>query len=102
IANSPQYGNNALIAPKAKVDDGLLDLVICNDASMLSSIGLIIRLFLHNIDQSPLVKTVRCKDLKIWQERNDASHLDGDPFELGKELHVKFNQTQTKFIRPSA
>lgn len=100
IANSPQYGNNALIAPKAKVDDGLLDLVICNDTTMLNSIGLIIRLFLHNIDQSPLVKTVRCKELTIRQERNDASHLDGDPFELGQELHFNVNPLSLKVIVP--
>lgn len=101
VANSPQYGNNALIAPNALVDDGMLDLVICNDTTMLNSLGLIIRLFLHNIHKSPLVKTVRCKELTIIQERNDPSHLDGDPFELGQKLHFTVNPLSLKVIVPN-
>ncbi|MCF8258582.1 MAG: diacylglycerol kinase family lipid kinase [Flavobacteriales bacterium] len=101
VANSPQYGNNALIAPKAKVDDGMLDLVICNDTTMLNSIGLIIRLFLHNIDQSPLVKTMQCRELTITQERNDTSHLDGDPFELGQIIRYAVKPLSLKVIVPN-
>jgi diacylglycerol kinase (ATP) len=100
VANSPQYGNNALIAPKAKVDDGMLDLVICNDTTMLNSIGLIIRLFLRNIDQSPLVKTMQCKELTITQERADPSHLDGDPFELGQTIRYEVKPMSLKVIVP--
>jgi diacylglycerol kinase (ATP) len=100
IANSPQYGNNALIAPNAKVDDGMLDLVICNDTTMINSLGLIIRLFLHNIDKSPLVDTVRCRQLTITQERNDSSHLDGDPFELGQVIRYEVRPMSLKVIVP--
>lgn len=100
VANSPQYGNNALIAPNALVDDGQLDLVICNNASMLNSIGLIIRLFLGNLHKSALVKTVRVTELTITQERNDAAHLDGDPFELGKVMHFTVNPLSLKVIVP--
>lgn len=100
IANSPQYGNNALIAPNAKVDDGMLDLVICNDTTMLNSLGLIIRLFLHNIHESPLVDTVRCRNLVITQERNDNSHLDGDPFELGQSVRYEVRPMSLNVIVP--
>lgn len=100
VANSPQYGNNALIAPEALIDDGMLDLVICHDTTILNSLGLIIRLFLRNIHKSPLVKTVRCRELTIVQERNDTSHLDGDPFELGQTLHFTVNPLSLKVIVP--
>jgi diacylglycerol kinase (ATP) len=102
VANSPQYGNNALIAPNALMDDGLLDLVICNDASMLNSIGLIFRLFLGNLHKSALVKTVQVKELVIIQERNDTAHLDGDPFELGNEMHFTVNPMSLQVIVPHA
>lgn len=100
VANSPQYGNNALIAPNALVDDGQLDLVIANDASMIQSIGLIFRLFLGNLHKSKLVKTMRFTELTITQDRDDAAHLDGDPFDLGKVMHFTVNPLSLKVIVP--
>jgi len=100
VANSPQYGNNALIAPNALMNDGQLDLVIAKDASLLQNIGLIIRLFLGNLHKSPLVKTMRFTELTITQERNDSAHLDGDPFDLGKVMHFTVNPLSLNVIVP--
>jgi diacylglycerol kinase (ATP) len=100
IANSPQYGNNALIAPNAVMDDGMLDLVVAKESTMVNNIGLIIRLFLGNLHKSPLVKTVRVRELTITQERDDTAHLDGDPFELGKVIRFTVNPMSLQVIVP--
>ena len=100
VANSPQYGNNALIAPNALMNDGQLDLVIAKDASLPRNIGLIIRLFLGNLHKSPLVKTMRFTELTITQERKDSAHLDGDPFDLGKVMHFTVNPLSLNVIVP--
>lgn len=44
-ANSAQYGNNALIAPDARIDDGLLDLTAVPPVTPLNALPLLTRLF---------------------------------------------------------
>src|SRR6185436_9867224 len=45
IANSAQFGNGARIAPGARVDDGLLDLVVIEERWRLATIAQLPRLF---------------------------------------------------------
>ena len=45
IANSAQFGNGALIAPGAKVDDGVLDLVVVEERSRFATVCHVPRLF---------------------------------------------------------
>ena len=45
LANGRQYGNGAVIAPHAKLDDGLLDLVLVGPLSALQVLGAVRRLF---------------------------------------------------------
>ncbi len=43
MANGNQFGNNVTIAPKARLDDGLLDIVIVKKASKLRMVLSVIR-----------------------------------------------------------
>lgn len=45
VANTAQYGNDARIAPQARVDDGLLDLTAVPPVGLLNALPLLIRLF---------------------------------------------------------
>ena len=45
IANGPQWGNGAIVAPGARLDDGLLDLVTVESPSRLQLIAAVPRLF---------------------------------------------------------
>jgi YegS/Rv2252/BmrU family lipid kinase len=100
LANSAQYGNDALVAPKAKVDDGQLDAVVVNKFPFYQFFVLFYRLFRGTLDQSPHIKTFKFKEMTITQERDDVAHLDGDPFELGKTLEIKINPKSLKVIVP--
>ena len=52
VANSDQYGNHARMAPGARVDDGLLDLVVVPPPGVAGAVALMARLFLGNFDRS--------------------------------------------------
>ena len=91
FANSGQYGNNAYIAPNAKIDDGLLDLCILRPFPKTSTLELGLRLFFKNIDQSPYLELLRVKKatLKRKGKRRITIHLDGEPMKTRATLKVK-------------
>lgn len=100
LANSSQYGNDALVAPKAKVDDGVLNAVVLNPMPFHHMLLNFYRLFQGTLHQSRFIKTFKFKEMTLVQERNDVAHLDGDPFELGKEIKIKINPMSLKVIVP--
>src|SRR5205085_5706556 len=52
VANAAHYGNNARIAPLASLQDGVLDVVIVSDVTLLQAAALLPRLFRGPIDRS--------------------------------------------------
>ncbi|MGB1318274.1 MAG: diacylglycerol/lipid kinase family protein [Flavobacteriales bacterium] len=101
MANSAQYGNDALVAPKALVDDGMLDAVVVNPFPFHQYFLLFYRLFQGTLNQSPYIKTFKFKEMTVTQERDDVSHLDGDPFNLGQVVEIKINPASLKVIVPN-
>lgn len=101
LANSSQYGNDALVAPKAKVDDGLLDAVVLNPMSFIQMLIHFYWLFQGTLDKSKYIKTFKFKEMVITQQRPDVAHLDGDPFELGQVVEFKINPQSLKVIVPN-
>lgn len=101
LANSSQYGNDAIVAPKALVDDGMLDAVVVNPFPFYQFFVLFFRLFRGTLNQSPHIKTFKFKEMTITQERDEVAHLDGDPFELGKVVDIKINPLSLNVIVPN-
>ena len=91
FANSGQYGNNAYIAPNAKIDDGMLDLCILRPFPRTSTITLGLRLFFKNIDQSPYLEVMRVKKatLKRKGHKKITLHLDGELMKMKGTLKIK-------------
>ena len=78
LANGRQYGNGALIAPQAKLDDGLLDLVVVGPLSPLRVLWGVRRLFNGTIDQAPEVSTRTASSITISAEQPIRFHVDGE------------------------
>lgn len=100
FANSPQYGNNAQIAPGAIVNDKLLDVVIVRRAPFFALPFMIYRLFKGTLDKSKYIETFRAAKVRLTMENEAGVHLDGDPHELGKELKVEVVPQSVKVIVP--
>ena len=100
FANSPQYGNEALVAPTAIIDDGELNCVVLNPFPFPVIFVLIFRLFRGTLHRSPYIKTFPFKSMVLEQERNDVIHLDGDPYDLGKELTIEIKKQSISVIVP--
>ncbi|MGH7442989.1 MAG: YegS/Rv2252/BmrU family lipid kinase [bacterium] len=79
VANSPQYGFGCTIAPEARVDDGLLDIVCVEPCDILTFMRNCVRLF----TRKPLIgaQFYRARRIRIESlEGTDlAIHTDGEP-----------------------
>lgn len=89
FANANQWGNAALIAPKASVQDGQMDIMLMSSHAILGSASLALRLFTGSIDNSYFMDTLRAKEITLFREEVAPFHLDGDPVEMDKDIHIK-------------
>lgn len=87
-ANADQWGNNALIAPSASLQDGLLDLCIVKPFTPIEAPVLAVKLMDGRAETSKRVKYVKCQDILIQRKTPGVAHFDGEPCELGNTIHV--------------
>jgi len=88
IANIKQYGNNAIIAPNAKPDDGLFDLAIIQQTNLVETVYYLPTLFTGNIDKTPYTKIFRATHFEIIREFPAPYTLDGEVHEGDKRVVV--------------
>lgn len=98
IANSPQFGNNAYIAPDASVNDGLLDVCIVHKFPFYILPKLIFHLFNRSANQSEYVEILPGKEILIIRENEGPVHIDGEPIYLDKEIKVHIKPKSLKII----
>jgi YegS/Rv2252/BmrU family lipid kinase len=98
IANSAQYGSNVVIAPGARPDDGLLDVVVIEGRGALGRIGLAPRLFDRTIHKAPGVTMLTAEHIVVRASSPIRFHVDGEPQVGGSvvEAHVRPDALRVK------
>lgn len=89
IANAPQFGNGARIAPQAIMDDGLLDLVVVEARSKIGTIWGLPRLFTGGINRLRGVTSGRIERATIESDQPMWFHVDGEPVQGGTRLEAR-------------
>lgn len=89
FANAGQYGNDFYIAPEAKVDDGLLHVVVFKPFSLMMSPLIALRFLRKKAHQSHYIETFTAKEISVLRVKEGAIHFDGEPDETGHEINVK-------------
>ena len=89
IANAPQYGNGAIIAPEAKPDDGVLDFCVLSSISILKAILNMRKLFNGTIDQLSEMKIYKSANGEIQREKEGYIHTDGDHYMESRNLKIE-------------
>lgn len=100
LANSSQYGNNAHIAPAASVTDGLLDVCIVKEFPMYKLPVLAYEMLNSKTDNSNLVEIIKGKNIQIYRPKDDAIHIDGEPFFMGREIAASVQPLSLNIITP--
>lgn len=97
VANSNQFGNNFTIAPKASLNDGLLDIVIMTKQSKLAVLFQTLKQIsgfnkvksVDIVDEQSSLIYFQTEKLKISNPGGAPLHIDGDPVETLEQLRFK-------------
>lgn len=92
IANTRQFGNNAFIAPEARPNDGIIDLVLMKPFPKILAPIFIYRLFAGTINGSKYVKYLRTDKPFTFQTEETRFHIDGEPVTISGEISVKIKR----------
>ncbi|MEP6699720.1 MAG: YegS/Rv2252/BmrU family lipid kinase [Bacteroidota bacterium] len=109
VANSNQFGNNFTIAPKACLNDGLLDIVIVTNQSKLS---VLLETFKQIRGKNKLqrgfisenkkgVIYFQTDKLHIINHSQAPLHIDGDPSETSPEFTISVKKKCFRLIQPA-
>ncbi|MDR2283283.1 MAG: diacylglycerol kinase family lipid kinase [Sphingobacterium sp.] len=98
VANSPQYGNNAYIAPNASVSDGVLDVCIVHKFPLYILPMMVYHLFNRSADQSEYVEIIPGRNILIERDDTGPVHVDGEPLALTGNLKIEVKPSSLKII----
>ena len=87
--NAAQYGNNAYIAPRATMQDGLIDVTVMHPFNMIESPLIGARLFLRQLNHDNHVSIYRGKHVIIERNQDDIVHIDGDPLVMPARVEIE-------------
>jgi diacylglycerol kinase (ATP) len=91
IANLSQYGSNAVIAPGARPDDGLFDVIVIGERGIAGRIGLVARAYARTIDRAAGVTRLPAARVVVRADRPILFHVDGEPHEAGTTVVARIH-----------
>jgi YegS/Rv2252/BmrU family lipid kinase len=86
--NGPQYGGGAAIAPGSRLDDGLLDVVVIEDAPVLELLANVPRLYMGGLERFRGYRRVAAAEAVLTGPAPFEHHRDGEPEPAGARLEV--------------
>ena len=87
-ANGTHFGSGMHVAPKAKVDDGLFDIVVAGDLGRWSSLVALAKLYRGTHVNGRDVLAFRARSLDVELERELPAQADGEPLRA-RSLNVR-------------
>jgi YegS/Rv2252/BmrU family lipid kinase len=101
IANARQYGNGALIAPGARLNDGRLDVVVIEGRSALAAIVQVPRLFMGQVGRIPGVRQLHAQEIAVTSSGPMVYHVDGEPFVGGASVAARSRAGALRVMIPA-
>ena len=101
IANARQYGNGAIIAPGARLDDGRLDVVVVRQRSPLRALLQLPMIFSGKVEEIEGVTMRSTAAVEITSGKPVLYHVDGEPFVGGASIRAAAHPGALKIRVPS-
>lgn len=89
FANSSQYGNGARIAPRARLDDGRLDVVVVGHRPVWRVVAQLPKLFSGRLEHAPDVTMLTAAVVTVRGSGPILCHVDGEPYAGGPTVTVR-------------
>ena len=99
IANTAQYGNNAFIAPKAVLDDGIFDICIMRPFPVGVAPEMFIRLINKQLDSSRYCEYYKAKRIVVTGA-NLNFQIDGEPIDNNYRVEITVDPLSLNILVP--
>src|SRR4029078_4819499 len=99
VANSAQFGNGARIAPRALLDDGLLDLVVVEERARWRTICHVPRFFDGTVERIADCSICHIERATIESDRRLLFHVDGEPVQGGNRARIRIHPAALRVAR---
>src|SRR5688572_9233364 len=100
FGNASQYGNNAFIAPMADIRDGLLDVCLIRDLSIMKAVAVTYGLMTRQIATTGHADFFTSQEIVVKTENPMPYHADGEYFGEASEFHVTINPLSLEVLIP--
>ncbi len=100
IANGPMYGYNFQIAPDARLDDGLFEVVILKDAPLWHYFAAVPAMLNSKIYDADFVEHYAARRVRISAEGDNHVHLDGEGMIVSGDLNFEMKPAALKILVP--
>ena len=101
VMNSDQYGNDARVAPGAKLDDGRFELVSLPQVGFLGACGMLYRLGTDTFDQVRAVTRIGGSEFVIERAKPGWIHTDGEPRATTSRLEISLQPKSLRIMVPA-
>jgi len=98
FANSNQFGYEAKIAPKAMLDDGLLDVCILKKPILPAAPFVATQLLAGQIHHSPYFQSLQARKIFVRRKKDAVVNIDGEPIMMDKDLLVEVKPLSLKIL----
>ena len=98
LANTRQFGNNAIIAPEAKYDDGLLEIVLMKKYPLVLAPFVVYKMFTGKFKNSKYMTYLRASEMVIKSD-SKSYHVDGEPRLMTEDLNITLEKQSVKVIK---
>lgn len=78
VANTPEYGNGAVIAPGASPSDGMLDVCLVENLTLTRALRHVPKLFAGTIDRMPGYRMFRTRHIRVERASPGCFQIDGE------------------------
>ena len=100
--NGQQYGGGAVLAPGARLDDGLLDVVVIEDAPRFEVAWNATRLFLGGIERFKRYRRFPAASATLRTTRPFLHHRDGEPEDPQESVEYRLQPAALRILVPQA
>lgn len=99
VANTRQFGNNAFIAPEARPNDGIIDIVIVKPFPKIIAPVIAFRLFRGTLKNSKYVKYIKTDKPFVIKTDETRFHIDGEPVIISGDVNVQIKRNALSVLK---
>jgi diacylglycerol kinase (ATP) len=99
VANTRQFGNNAFIAPEARPNDGIIDIVIVKPFPKIIGPVIAFRLFRGTLKSSKYVKYIKTDKPFVIKTDETRFHIDGEPVKISGDVNVHIKRNALSVLK---